>query len=66
MNPILISKITHNISKPANLRNTALYVCASLLLITGAAPSCGTARGFGQDVRATGNEIQNAANRVDD
>lgn len=61
MNPILISKTNCKTAPAPSIRLFALIAGASLILIAGASSSCSTARGFGQDVERTGDNIQDAA-----
>ncbi len=62
MNPIIISKLNCQHSKPSKLRVFAIAAGAAML-VAGATTSCSTARGFGQDVEKTGDKIQDAATR---
>ncbi len=50
-------------SKPTKSRIDAIAVGVAFVLIAGGTTSCGTARGFGQDVEETGDQIQEAATR---
>ena len=59
MNPILITKTNCHTKFPP-VRFLAIATGA-LLLVAGVSTSCGTARGFGQDVEKTGDKIQEAA-----
>jgi predicted small secreted protein len=61
MNTILISKTNCKTSTKSSIRYLAFATGASLILLAGATSSCGTARGFGQDVEKTGDKIQDAA-----
>lgn len=63
MNPIIISKTNCKSSKHSTTRFYLIAAGASLLLVAGATSSCGTARGFGQDVEKTGDHIEHAASR---
>jgi predicted small secreted protein len=63
MNPIIISKLNCQHSKPSKIRVFAIATGAAMLLVAGATSSCSTARGFGQDVEKTGDKIQDAAAR---
>ena len=61
MNPILIAKTScQSPTKPVG-RAAAIIAGAALLLLAGANTSCSTTRGFGQDVKKTGDKIQRAA-----
>ena len=62
MNPILIANTTCRNSN-ASTRLFVIVAGAALLVVAGFSSSCGTARGFGQDVEKTGDKIQNAASR---
>lgn len=59
MNPIIITK-TNCQPKSPTVRRFA-YVAGAVLILAGATTSCGTFRGFGQDVEKTGDKIQDAS-----
>ena len=63
MNPIIIPKTSCRTSSKTNIRRMALLIGTSALILAGATSSCGTAKGFGQDVEKTGDKIQEAATR---
>ncbi|MEX1116432.1 MAG: entericidin A/B family lipoprotein [Akkermansiaceae bacterium] len=63
MNPIIISKLNCQNSKPSKIRVFTVAAGAAMILMAGATSSCSTARGFGQDVEKTGDKIQDAATR---
>jgi predicted small secreted protein len=60
---IIITRTSCEDCKPTKSRIYAIAMGVALVLVAGGASSCGTARGFGQDVEETGDQIQEAATR---